>query len=106
MPLLGETTTPHMPENFWVSLADKGLTIAFMAAAVYFMGKWFLGAQNAKDALYVQRIAEMGTELTQLRERVRSAENQIVEANFKIRECENDRADLRTQMEAMRTRMA
>jgi hypothetical protein len=94
MLILTADLTKPMSENFWVSLADKGLTIAFLAAAVYFMGKWFLSAQQAKDSLYAQRIAEMGNELTQLRDRVRSTE-------IKIAECETDRADLRRRVECM-----
>lgn len=86
--------TKPMSENFWVSLADKGLTIAFLAAAVYFMGKWFLSAQQAKDNLYAQRISEMGNELTQLRDRVRTTEQ-------KIAECEVDRADLRRRVDTL-----
>lgn len=92
--MLCDTTLQHMPENFWVSLADRGLTIAFLAAAVYFMGRWFLGAQQAKDALYAQRIAEMGQELIALRDRVRSTE-------MRLSECESDRADMRRRIDGM-----
>jgi len=89
----------EMPESFWERILDKGTTIAFLAAAVYFMGKWFLSAQQAKDNLYAQRITEMGAELTELRVRVRTTEIKIVE-------CENDRADMRRQLNELQKEAA
>ncbi len=86
--------TAELPPQFWSSLADKGISIAFLTAAVYFMGKWFLGAQAAKDALYTARIAELSTEMVSMRERMRNTEIEIVE-------CRRDREELKRRMDSM-----
>lgn len=90
---MSATEITEMPVSFWSALADKGLTIAVLAMGLYVMGKWFLGAQAAKDKLYADRMQEMGTELIELRARVRAMEVKIIE-------CESDRAELRKRLDA------
>ncbi len=90
-------TDPEMPINFWSSLADKGLSIAFLTAAVYFMGKWFLSAQAAKDTLYAQRIQELSTEMVSMRERMRATEIEMVE-------CKRDRDALKERIDLLSPR--
>ena len=94
-PFVSDTTVPMpMPESFWVSLADKCLTIAFLAGALYFMGKLFVSVsrakdkvQEAKDALYAQIIAQMTARLDSVESR--------------IKDCEEDRRNLRNRLDSM-----
>lgn len=99
-PFLSDTTAP-MPESFWVSLADRSISLAMACFVAWLFAKWYQGAmasrdkvQESKDGLYTQIIAQMTARLDAQEHRTSALEQEISE-------CKRDRSDLRNRLDSI-----
>ena len=90
-----------MPESFWVSLADRSISLAMACFVAWLFAKWYQGAmasrdkvQESKDALYTQIIAQMTARLDSQEHRISATEREITE-------CKRDRNDLRHRLDSL-----
>lgn len=79
-------------QKFWEGLLDRGLTIGFLAVAIYFVGKLWLRERMQNDALNAQIVKK-------LEERIDEQAEEMESIKGRIAECERDRADLRRKIE-------
>lgn len=93
-PIVSVTSPEHMPESFWVSLADRSISLAMACFVAWLFAKWYQGAmasrdkvQDSKDGLYGQIIAQMTARLDSVESR--------------IKDCEEDRRNLRSRLDSL-----
>lgn len=100
-PFVSVTSPEHMPESFWVSLIDRGLSLAMACFVAWLFAQWFQKAQTAKDAVQTSKDELYVKIIDQLTARVDGAEKRLEHSEARIRDCEEDRSDLRRQIEKL-----
>lgn len=72
--------------DIWMSLLDRGLTIAVLAAAVYIVGRMLIKVLGEKDRLYEKRIEVLEETVKLLKEHVDECNEAREEMSKKIEE--------------------
>lgn len=75
------------PQEMWLNLLDRGVTIAMLALALYLVGKYLLKTLGDKDVLFKEQINALKIDVQTFRA-------DIIELRRQIRECEEDREEL------------
>jgi membrane protein implicated in regulation of membrane protease activity len=79
---------PPVAERTIWDLADRSLTIAMLAVAIYFVVKRLMRIETEKDTLMKSQIADLRGDVTGLKE--------------SVKECEKDRGNLYREIAAIK----
>ncbi len=99
VPIISDTVVPPMPESFWVSLADRGISLAIACFFAYLFAQWFQKMMTARDAVQTSKDGLYQQIIDQMSARLSTSEVRLAAAEKRIDDCEQDRRDLRAKLE-------
>ena len=86
-------TAPVIPvsEKTWWDLADRSITIAMLAFAVYFVVKRLMRIETEKDSLMKAQVSDLRTDIASLKTHVADCEKDRNNLYREILELKNER---------------